>query len=131
VVLAAAQGAYNGFLRVLAGVPGLLLLAGLVAVGLIRVRRRRSSRPKRQRIPPDVAALNKLLRRTDRRLKRRGPVRLPNETLHQFAARLETHHGDAEFDRRAAKWYVDYALIRYRGRINQGDVERLRAQLPR
>ena len=131
VVLAAAQGAYNGFLRVLAGIPGLLLLAGLVAVGLIRVRRRRSSRPKRQRVPPEVAALNKLLRRTDRRLKRRGLVRLPNETLHHFAARLETHHGDSDFARPAATWYVAYALVRYGGRIAQDDVGRLRAQLPR
>ena len=131
VVLAAAQGAYGGFLRLVTSVPGLLLLAGLVALGVVRGRRLRSRRPKRQRIPPDVAALNKLLRRTDRWLKRRGLVRPPNETLHQFAVRLETHHGDAEFDRQAAKWYVDYALVRYRGRINQGDVERLRAQLPR
>jgi len=131
VVLAAAQGAYTGFLRVVTSVPGLLLVAVVVAVSVIRVRRRRSSRPKRQRIPPKVAALNKLLRRTDRRLRRRGLVRPPNETLHHFAARIEGHHGNAEFARSAARWYVAYALVRYGGRINQDEVERLRAHVPR
>lgn len=64
----------------------------------------------------------RMLRRVDRRLRRRSLQREPHETLHQFASRIERRLADEPesasepYLRRAAAWYRDYAEARYRGR---------------
>lgn len=63
----------------------------------------------------------KMLHRMDRKLKRRGLIRSPNETLHQFARRVETASGNdpeqTEQLRQAATWYREFANERYQGRM--------------
>jgi len=130
LVLAAAQGAYAGFLRLVTSLPGLLLLAGLVALGLYRGRRRRARRPKPRPLSQDVAALNKLLRRADRHMKRRGLIRPPHETLHQFAARIRAEDADGDHAQRATAWYLAYAHARYQQRILPDAADQLRQDIP-
>lgn len=60
-----------------------------------------------------------MLQRADRKLRKHSLVRAPNETLYQFAARMESvANGDqpsATFLQHAAHWYRSFATARYRG----------------
>jgi len=62
-----------------------------------------------------------MLQRVDRRMKRFSLVRAPNETLHQFAKRVEAAaRRSAELEpqlRRVADWYRSFAEARYRGKL--------------
>ena len=51
--------------------------------------------------------------RLDRQLKRRGIVRRPSETLHQFSHRLLQMEPDEAWLERCAAWYLLYAEVRY------------------
>ncbi|HUG91509.1 MAG TPA: transglutaminase domain-containing protein [Planctomycetaceae bacterium] len=110
--LAAVLPALAAFFTSVPGVILALALAGWIAFRLRRVRRR----SRRTAIDPRRRTLQRLLARTDRRLRRRGWQRRPSETLHQFAARL------IEADPRepglvaAAEWYLEYAAVRYDAR---------------
>lgn len=66
---------------------------------------------------------HKLLRSMDRHLRSRGFSREPNETLHQFAARLEPAAP------KAAAWYRDYASLRYQNRGGEADTGHLAGTL--
>ena len=56
----------------------------------------------------------KQLRRWDRRLRRHGLVRHRAETLHQFAARVQSAASKQDWFADAARWYLAYAETRYR-----------------
>jgi transglutaminase-like putative cysteine protease len=66
---------------------------------------------------PIVIQLHKLLRQMDQRCGRRGFVRQPHETLHQFAHRIESTDEQVTY-RDAADWYRNFAAIRYAGIAN-------------
>ena len=52
----------------------------------------------------------------ERGLRRRGLVRRPSETLHQFSARIEAERKEEDdWLRRAARWLRQYASVRYGG----------------
>lgn len=105
--------------------PGwvLIILAGWLLGRKIIRRWRWNPRPKKD---PLIAALNDLLHDRDRRMKKKGFVRPPHETLHQFAARIENTGPSAHQNfQQAATWYRQYAQVRYRGSIHIDDVHHL------
>jgi transglutaminase-like putative cysteine protease len=57
----------------------------------------------------------RMLRQADRKVKRHSLVRRPQETIHQFADRIET--SSLEFRGDYADWYRQYAVARYCGRM--------------
>ena len=59
--------------------------------------------------------------RADRRARRLGLSRAPNETLHHFAARLRGSASGEEL----ALWYERYAVMRYRGEVSPTDLRQL------
>ncbi len=101
-------------LAFLTAISGLLLF--------LSVRRSQSSLAARSRdsASPRIQQWQRLLHRMDRRLKRRGLVRAPSETLHQFARRVrvlaDTLQTGAErtWPHVSADWYVAYANTRFR-----------------
>lgn len=122
--------------------------AGLVALGLAAglattawAWRRRPAPPLFSVQQPSLAAL---LRRVDKRLGKRGIVRRPAETLHQFAERIRTAGcgsvggalardrtlGAGEFSAKASAWYEQYAGIRYGGNVTESDIDSLRRSIP-
>jgi transglutaminase-like putative cysteine protease len=94
--------------------PGRGLWALLVLAALWDLLRKRRRRPHAEGLPsePHVIALNKLLEQMDARLRKRGVVRRPEETLHQFAARLDR---EAAEEHTIPAWYRCYAEARYHG----------------
>jgi hypothetical protein len=96
-------------------------------------------------LDPRLAPMRDLLARMDHLLIRYGLQRHPGETLHQFARRIgdskewqsqATHSGEssrellADKAQQAAKWYRDYARLRYQGHWREADLEDLRSRLP-
>jgi len=77
---------------------------------------------------PRLARMRRLLGRADRRARRRGFERRPNETLHQFARRLRQ---GAEGLGPAAAWYSRYAEARFSCRLTDAVVADLARTLPR
>ena len=102
-------------------VPGLLLLALAVFFAGRRWWKRRKTRPHQERPTKEVAQLHRLLARADRRARRLGLSRAPNETLHHFAARLRGSASGEEL----ALWYERYAVMRYRGEVSPTDLRQL------
>ena len=76
-------------------------------------------------VRPEVAALRRLLKRTDRWLSKRQLTRLPGETLHQFAGRLQVAAADETALRPVAEWYRAWATLRYGGEIDAARVAEL------
>lgn len=73
-----------------------------------------------ERTDPQVVKLNRLLTKMDERVAGRFQ-RLPYETLHQFAERIETAveptiEQDVDQETKWAKWYRQYANVRF-GRV--------------
>ena len=105
-----AERGWGWLLSALAGAaatgPGLALLVTLLAAAGWRVRRvwrgRRAEDPVRRRV-------RAALRRADRRLRRRGLVRSPEEPPHDFAARVAAAGEDE-----VAAWYAATADRLYR-----------------
>jgi protein-glutamine gamma-glutamyltransferase len=95
-----------------------LLLARFLWRRLSRIRRVR-----RRPTTPEVRELHALLRRADRALHKLGLRRGPDETLLQFARRVQPRSSDL------ADWYAAYAVVRYRGEIDSADIDRLRTTL--
>ncbi len=90
----------------------------LVVVAFLLWLRRRSQ----HRVPVDPIdrQSHKRLAQVDRRVRRWGIVRDSNETLHQFADRIETVAWDAPKSIPAfaiATWYRQYAAARYQGQL--------------
>lgn len=102
------------------GVAGLVLLAGLAALALMRVIRRR----KGTRSDPRLAKCQRLLKRVDASVRKKGLERRPSETLHQFAARLSDDMLSY------ADWYRAYADLRYGGRMSVEALAELAAAVP-
>ena len=111
-------------LAFLATPAGWLCMGLLVAYVCIRLwmTHRPSSSPQ---VPPLIAELQRLLRRVDQRFERQGISRGAGETLTRFAHRIEQTTGDAG----AARWYADYAGIRYGADVDKAAVEALKQRL--
>ncbi|NIA14636.1 MAG: DUF4129 domain-containing protein, partial [Nitrospiraceae bacterium] len=69
------------------------------------------------------------LPQADRALRRHGLVRPPTHTLHQFAAQIRAEAPHEVRD--AAQWYIDYAVARYRGPVDEQSLQDLRDRVPR
>ena len=63
---------------------------------------------------PEFKVWHHLLERMDRQARRRGWTRRANETLHQFALRIETAESPDVWNLNAARWYRDFAAAWYR-----------------
>lgn len=74
-----------------------------------------SSRRNPNRRPTDM---HRALARLERQLSRQNIVRRPDETLHQFSARLKHDHED-EWLRQVAEWFLHYACHRYSGNSSE------------
>ena len=95
-----------------------LLVAGCLLAKRLRIRRKKNKKTR-------IDALHRLLRQRDRQLEKHGISRGPAETLHQFSAHLSLHSSaDAKF-RQISKWYLEYARVRYCGKIIEADLKRL------
>ena len=128
LLLAAIQGAFSGLLRLATSIPGIVILAAGVLLLARRAWRNRVKRVK-TRIPrAHVTELHKLLAQADRTLRRHGLVRPPTRTLHQFAAQIREEAPSEMRD--AAQWYLDYAVVRYRGPVDEQSLQRLRDRIP-
>jgi transglutaminase-like putative cysteine protease len=71
-------------------------------------------------------ALLSLLSRMDRKMKKYGAVRPPDQTLMQFAEVLKSIDAlPSEMKAACAAWYREFARVRFAGGANAEDVERL------
>jgi hypothetical protein len=102
---------------------GWILWIVLLSGGAFWIYRRRRRQQLRSPEGP-VAVLQRTLARVDRRVRRLGFRRRPDETLHGFADRLDSHDASTALPEITA-WYRQYAGLRYRRRINDADVEAL------
>lgn len=94
----------------------------LVVVVLLYLRFWRRSRVSVDR---EDAQSRRMLRQVDRLSRKHRLVRLPHETLHQFADRIEKHveEVDGKHSRRLfdlARWYRQFAEARYQGALPLG-----------
>ena len=77
----------------------------------------------RQASDPQELQSRQMLSQVDRRVRKHHLQRVPSETLHQFAIRVDaaaeqsTKEESATFLRRAADWYRHFASARYRGQM--------------
>jgi len=93
---------------------GLALSAVLMLLLVRRIRRTFRNRIPKKSVDADILRMNRLLTRMDRRVRKLGFLRLPGETFHQFACRIESQ---PPLDPRiacAADWYRSYACLRFR-----------------
>ncbi len=104
---------------------GIILLLGVLgsAIGW-RMRRRYH----RHRVSPAYENLRRLLADADAQMKRLGYKRPPQETLHQFAARLRADGVNEPWRETAAAWYEQYAGARYGPQPESAVLERLLLQ---
>jgi transglutaminase-like putative cysteine protease len=98
------------------------VLSLLAFVAALCVRWRLSQRSEEPAVPETVLELQRLRARVDRRIAKRGLFRRPGETLIQFATRIERESGDVA----AARWYAEYADVRYGAAHSAADVASLR-----
>ena len=110
--------------------PGRILLTLLLLGILWRAGLLRRVSWRRKRVSSPYIPLHHLLRRMDRQCRRKGLVRLPSETLHQFAQRIIESETDPEWRQSAADWYRAYALARYNPRPPEGSLEDLTTRIP-
>ena len=92
--------------------PGrLITIAALIyfLIKLFRKFRKKRGKP----MAPAVLACNQLLTKMDRRAGKRGLVRRSNETIRQFAERIEEAETDHAWRATAAAWYHSYSAIRF------------------
>ncbi len=108
-------GAIPGLVILMLGIGGMLLWK---APPLPRFRFRRTERRLR--------GLHAVLKQLDRRAKRHGLVRNPNETVLQFADRLRCAEADPRWRQEMAGCYDLYATLRFRSQTGSDAIERLR-----
>lgn len=104
-----------------------IVLGGALWWVLSRLARRRSRRLAQavRRADPEFAALHRILARMDRKVKAAGHRRDLSETLYAFAQRLRTRDcGDGRWTS-IARWYRDYANLRYCRAVSADSVQRL------
>ncbi len=75
---------------------------------------------------PRVRALHRLLCRMDKRIRGKGLVRRPAETLEKFSARIEEKGQEELWLQEAARWYRRYARSRYRQQTNREELQNLK-----
>jgi transglutaminase-like putative cysteine protease len=98
------------------------VLSVLAVLAAVCVRWRLSARSEEPAISETILELQRLRTRVDRRVAKRGLFRRPGETLIQFATRIDRESGDAA----AARWYAEYAAVRYGSAHSAADVAILR-----
>jgi hypothetical protein len=111
---------------------GLFLTAIFLGTALVvRLSRRRETKKSQSRAlsmamkNPVLIGLHKILAKMDRKVKAAGLRRDISETLQAFAGRLRKRDtGDGVWTK-ISDWYLEYAHLRYRGKISSGDLERL------
>ncbi len=112
----------------LAGSPAAWLAAAVALLALLRRRlARRGPRRRKRTETAEVRALQALMKRMDRKMRRRGFARAAHETPHRFALRLEASEKPGLAS--AAAWYRAYAMARYTGDTAPDTAARLRAAL--
>jgi hypothetical protein len=74
---------------------------------------------------PTLINLHKMLARMDRKVKAAGLRRELSETLHTFSGRLRRQEAGDELWIKISDWYLEYAGIRYSGKINSMHLEQL------
>ncbi len=114
------------FLSLIVGLPGLIAGVSIAAFVLVRYAPGWWQRARHTQQRPAQRRLHSLLRQMDTRLKKQGLTRQPHETLHQFAARLESHPETAPTE--CAAWYREYADLRYGGVPEDAALARLHEQ---
>ena len=126
-------GGLSGMLRILGPLLihpltiALVILSTFVLV-LRRLRIRRGPAESQETADPQIQQMHALLSRMDKRWDEEGITRQPQETLHQFAGRLDTAGSTPEFNE-SARWYRRFAAIRYSGQINLESIETLGSSL--
>ncbi|MBI2193670.1 MAG: transglutaminase domain-containing protein [Planctomycetes bacterium] len=108
---------------------GLPLLLALAAYGVLRRwKKKRGSGITRPGQPPEVLALQELLRQMDHRLRKEGLIRPEHQTLEQFASVIESVSHQAVDTGRISRWYRDYSRVRYGGNMTPEGVARLKQE---
>jgi len=74
---------------------------------------------------PGLIGLHKMLARMDRKVKAAGLRRDISETLHAFSGRLRKRDTGDGLWTKISDWYLEYAHLRYRRKINSGHLEQL------
>jgi hypothetical protein len=111
-------------------VTGRVLLASVLLLYALRFLRNFKRRPK-PKVAPEIARLRQLLHEMDRTVTSAGHTRRQDETLSQFAQRLEENSDKTAWSGDVARWYRDYVRIRYAPPIHGEDAEELGKALPR
>ena len=109
--------------------PWLIVVLLLVGTGIVvrRFWRRRNREPVPPR-DPQLERMQWLLREMDRRWRKAGLERRPEETFHQFAERLTSDTSDSACEQ-AADWYRLFAATRFSGRMDAASVQVLEEAL--
>ncbi len=109
------DGLYNFVQWLVTTVPGFIVLAFFGVLLLMRSGRRISAYRNRASLPAYIKMLNHQLAAMDRRMSRMGLRRGSDETVRQFAYRIETSvdFKKAEKKKEIVSWYLDYERRRY------------------
>ena len=75
---------------------------------------------------PALIGLHKMLAGMDRKVKAAGLRREISETLHTFSKRLRSRDTGNGLWAKISDWYLEYAALRYRRKINSRHLEQLR-----
>ncbi|MCX7047216.1 MAG: transglutaminaseTgpA domain-containing protein [Candidatus Sumerlaeota bacterium] len=114
--------------------PGLAIAAALLAAGIFWLLRKLRRRPRMQ-TNASLAALHRILAMMDRRLAKHDLRREPDETIHQFAARIAQAAAKRPQTKElliaASQWYRDYAAVRFQGLAASDDIANLKIVIER
>ena len=106
-----------------------IFLGTALVVNLSRRRETKKSQSRAQSIAmnnPGLIGLHKMLARMDRKVKAAGLRRDISETLHAFSGRLRKRDSGDGLWTKISDWYLEYAHLRYRGKISSGHLEQLK-----
>jgi len=111
---------------------GLILMAIFLGIALVVTLSRRNATKKSESRTqsmamnnPGLIGLHKMLNRMDRKVKAAGLRRGISETLHAFSGRLRKRDTGDGLWTKISDWYLEYAHLRYRRKINSGHIEQL------
>jgi len=110
-----------------------VLVGGVFLLALVRYRRIRNSRDRRQARTrnPALAALHKMLARMDHKVGAAGLKRQLSETLHAFSSRLRERESGNGLWTKISDWYLEYAVVRYHKAISSERLEELQERAKR
>ena len=106
-----------------------IFLGTALVVNLSRCCETKKSQSRAQSIAmnnPGLIGLHKMLARMDRKVKAAGLRRDISETLHAFSGRLRKRDSGDGLWTKISDWYLEYAHLRYRGKISSGHLEQLK-----